>query len=160
MLTRPASAYRTPIALRKYAGVDPDRDEDMRLVEECAWDIVGERLCVIFNASTPEAVEEARAKYVDELQVTIQSEVEEALQMIDTVNRKGSDFQLAEHRRMLHSYRRRVAGYHQAMELLSEGKATYMAAMRAKLLIFEGHRYVQSQFSCLHHTLIVALSTV
>lgn len=152
-----SSTYNTPIALKVWDGEDPDRDADMALVEKCAWEIVGERLCVIFNISDPQAMEDARLAYICELENTLRWEVQQARQDIDAVDRNCRYLDDLEYRRKLHYYRRTIAAYHQTVDLLKQGKQSYMAAMRDNVIIFEGHRCV---YLCFCATLYSAFANI
>ncbi|EIM85418.1 uncharacterized protein STEHIDRAFT_112003 [Stereum hirsutum FP-91666 SS1] len=136
-----SGTYNTPIALKVWDDGDPNRDADMALVEECAWEIVGERLCVIFNISDPQDMEQARSAYIRELEDTLRWEVQQAEQDIKTVDKYSRHFDDSKFQRMLHSHRRTIAAYHQTVDLLKQGKQAYMAAMKDSVLIFEGHSF-------------------
>ena len=73
-----SSSYNTPIALKTPGISDTFRDSDMASVEDCAWETVGERLCIIFNTSNPEEQEKTRLEYVCELERTLERELRDA----------------------------------------------------------------------------------
>lgn len=114
----------------------------MALGEQCIWEIVGERLCDIFNIPNPDAMEKARLKYIAELEAKLREEVHDAEDYFATIDKSSRSFDEDEFETNRHTRRRIIAANHQTLDLLKQGKQACIAAMRDKAFIFEGHWYV------------------
>lgn len=118
----------------------------MELIEQLIWEAMGECLCHIYNLSDPDAMKDERTSYINKLEKTLQSEVQDAAEFLASVDKTSRSFDADEFETQAHAYRRRVAGYHQILDLLKQGKHAYAAAMKDQVVIFRGHRQVSCLF--------------
>lgn len=84
----------------------------------------------------------ARRALIRELQSDLQTEIEEAHKEIDKVRRASKTVDVHELEAVKHRYRRSIAGYDQAIELLKQGTGDLRTAIGDGLIIFKGHSYV------------------
>lgn len=109
-------------------------------MEETTWAMINDHLYRIFYQSgDSNGIELARAAYVKELENTLRGELADAHQAITQSTASAMNA-------TKHQHRRNVAGYHQVITLLKQGRLALEAAVMDDVIIFNGHRCVFSTF--------------
>ena len=125
---------RNPLALKTWTGVDPLLSKaDLRLERARCQRLIKSTENVYANFPRPEAEDTVRDN--------IRTRMVRALRAAHTYRKDPLPDPML-HKLALHRHRRIVAGYAQELSLQIQGVHAYQHAVKEKLLIFEGHRWV------------------
>lgn len=134
------SLYHSVMAI-KSPSIDPARTHEDALAESIAWNGITERTHHVFRPSNDaQDVAQEIMAYTEELQSRIQDLREEFYYVAD----KPEVDTVQKMERVTHHYRRLIAGYHQAVELIRQGEFSLATALEDGMVILEGQRCVAS----------------